>query len=289
MAQTNEPYNRIERQRQKQFTRKVSSGEFTKRESGKVARRVVRFAREPNFPAMRRSFLMSRNANSISSDSSHFEAQRREMVALQIRDRGIRSERVLAAMANVPRHEFVPASQMAAAYSDNALLIGEGQTISQPYVVAAMTDALSLTGSERVLEIGGGSGYQAAVLSLLVNDVIALEFVPQLADAARSRLARLGFSNVCIEQADGSLGWPLGAPYDAILVAAAAPEIPPPLIDQLAEGGRLVVPVGSAEEQNLIRLVKCNGSVTRQVMFACRFVPLRGRHGWQTEPQGTSQ
>ena len=258
------------------------------RESGKVARRVVRFAREPNFLATRRSSRMSRNANSIPSEPSHFEALRREMVALQIRDRGIRSERVLAAMASVPRHEFVPTSQVSAAYSDNALLIGEGQTISQPYVVAAMTDALSLTGSERVLEIGGGSGYQAAVLSVLAREVVAMEFVPQLADAARSRLARLGFSKVRIEQADGSLGWPLGAPYDAILVAAAAPEIPPPLIDQLAEGGRLVIPVGSAEEQNLLLLVKCNGSLTQQVLFACRFVPLRGRHGWQIEPQGTT-
>lgn len=250
---------------------------------------MVRFAGEPNFLALCRSSLMNHNASSIPSEPSHFEAQRREMVALQIRDRGIRTERVLAAMASVPRHEFVPASQMSAAYSDNALLIGEGQTISQPYVVAAMTDALSLTGSERVLEIGGGSGYQAAVLSLLTREVIAMEFVPQLADAARSRLGRLGFSNVRIEQADGSLGWPLGAPYDAILVAAAAPEIPPPLIDQLAEGGRLVIPVGSPEEQNLLLLVKRNGSVTQQVMFVCRFVPLRGRHGWQTEPQGTSQ
>ena len=250
---------------------------------------MVRFAREPNFLATRRSYIMSRNANSIPSELSHFEAQRREMVALQIRDRGIRSERVLAAMASVPRHEFVPASQASVAYSDNALLIGEGQTISQPYVVAAMTDALSLAGSERVLEIGGGSGYQAAVLSLLAREVIALEFVTQLADAARERLARLGFSNVRIEQADGSLGWPLAAPYDAILVAAAAPEIPPPLIDQLAEGGRLIVPVGSAEEQNLLLLAKRNGAVTRQVMFACRFVPLRGRFGWQTEPQGTTQ
>lgn len=250
---------------------------------------MVRFAREPNFLAMRRSSLVSRNANSTPSEPSHFEALRREMVALQIRDRGIRSERVLAAMASVPRHEFVPASQVSAAYSDNALLIGEGQTISQPYVVAAMTDALSLNGSERVLEIGGGSGYHSAVLSLLAREVTAMEFVPQLADAARSRLAHLGFSNVHVEQADGSLGWPSGAPYDAILVAAAAPEIPPPLIDQLAEGGRLVIPVGSAEEQNLLLLVKSNGGITRKIMFTCRFVPLRGRHGWQTEPQGTTQ
>jgi protein-L-isoaspartate(D-aspartate) O-methyltransferase len=250
---------------------------------------VVRFSREPLFRAIRRASFVSRHAKSILHESSHFEAGRREMVALQIRDRGVRCERVLAAMSSVPRHEFVPADQASAAYSDNALQIGEGQTISQPYVVAAMTEALSLAGSERVLEIGGGSGYQAAVLSRLVREVIAMELLPPLADAARSRLARLGFSNVRIEQGDGSLGWPPGAPYEAILVAAAAPEIPPPLIAQLAEGGRLVIPVGSAEEQNLLRVVKCNDSLTRQVLFVCRFVPLRGRYGWEIDPQETLQ
>jgi protein-L-isoaspartate(D-aspartate) O-methyltransferase len=228
---------------------------------------------------------MSGKTSSILDESMHFEAQRREMVALQIRDRGVRSEQVLAAMSAVPRHEFVPANQAPAAYSDYALSIGEGQTISQPYVVAAMTEALSLTGSERVLEVGGGSGYQAAVLSVLAREVIALELLPHLADAARARLAHLGFSNVRVEQGDGSLGWPAGAPYDAILVAAAAPEIPPPLVAQLAEGGRLVIPVGSVEDQNLIRVVKSGNSVTQQVLFACRFVPLRGRHGWKIESQ----
>ena len=218
----------------------------------------------------------------------HFEAKRREMVALQIRDRGVRSERVLTAMSTVPRHEFILATNASAAYSDHALSIGEGQTISQPYVVAAMTEALSLAGSERVLEVGGGSGYQAAVLSVLAREVIALELLPQLADAARARLAHLGFSNVRVELGDGSLGWPAGAPYDAILVAAAAPEIPPPLVEQLAEGGRLVIPVGTLEDQNLIRAVKSENRVTQQVLFACRFVPLRGRHGWKIEPQGNT-
>jgi protein-L-isoaspartate(D-aspartate) O-methyltransferase len=249
---------------------------------------VVRFARGCHDLAIRRMPGMSRNAKSIVNESSHFEAQRREMVALQIRDRGVRSAPVLAAMSTVARHEFVPASHASAAYSDNALLIGEGQTISQPYVVAAMTEALFLTGSERVLEIGGGSGYQAAVLSTLAREVIAVELLPQLADTARERLTRLGFSNVRIEQGDGSLGWEPGAPYEGILVAAAAPEIPPPLIEQLAEGGRLVIPVGGAEEQNLIRVRKRGGHLARQVLFACRFVPLRGRYGWQTQPQGTT-
>ena len=229
---------------------------------------------------------MIRAANSTLSEIIRFESQRREMVALQIRDRGVRSEHVLAAMSAVPRHEFVPANQTAAAYSDHALPIGEGQTISQPYVVAAMTQALSLTGSERVLEIGGGSGYQAAVLSLLASEVIAIEFVPQLADAARDRLARLGYSNVQVEQGDGSMGWPAGAPYDAILVAAAAPDIPAPLVEQLTEGGRLVIPVGSVEEQNLLRVVKRRNQIFSETLFPCRFVPLRGHHGWPHDLQG---
>jgi protein-L-isoaspartate(D-aspartate) O-methyltransferase len=232
---------------------------------------------------------MTRTANSALSEAMHFEAQRREMVALQIRDRGVRSERVLAAMSSVPRHEFVPANQTAAAYSDQALPIGDGQTISQPYVVAAMTQALSLTGSEHVLEIGGGSGYQAAVLALLAREVVAIEFVPQLAEAARERLAHLGYANVRVEQGDGSLGWPAGAPYDAILVAAGAPAIPAPLVAQLAEGGRLIIPVGSAEEQNLLSVVKRGDQIYSETLFACRFVPLRGHHGWPLDSRGTNQ
>jgi protein-L-isoaspartate(D-aspartate) O-methyltransferase len=232
---------------------------------------------------------MAGNTNSTLHESTHFEALRREMVVLQIRDRGVRSESVLAAMSAVPRHEFVPPSQAAAAYSDHALAIGEGQTISQPYVVAAMTQALALTGSERVLEIGGGSGYQAAVLSMLAHEIIAIELLPQLAEACRERLARLGFSNVRVVHGDGSLGWLPGAPYDAILVAAAAPKIPPPLVEQLAEGGRLLIPVGSVAEQNLLRIVKRGNQITQEILFACRFVPLRGRHGWEIEPQGTTQ
>jgi protein-L-isoaspartate(D-aspartate) O-methyltransferase len=236
-----------------------------------------------------RQFEMAGNTNSILSEAIHFEAQRREMVALQIRDRGVRSESVLAAMSAVPRHEFVPASQAGAAYSDNALAIGEGQTISQPYVVAAMTQALSLTGSERVLEIGGGTGYQAAVLSLLAREVIAIEYLPRLAAAARERLTRLRFINVRVEDGDGSAGWPSDAPYDAILVAAGAPEIPAPLLEQLAEGGRLIIPVGSPEEQNLLLVVKYGNQITEEIIFACRFVPLRGRYGWPIETQGNSK
>ena len=228
------------------------------------------------------------NHNSTLSETIHFEAQRREMVALQIRDRGVRSERVLSAMSAVPRHEFVPANQMAAAYSDQALPIGDGQTISQPYVVAAMTQGLSLTGLERVLEIGGGSGYQAAVLSVLAREVIAIELIPQLAAAASDRFTRLGYSNVRFEQGDGSLGWPARAPYDAILVAAAAPDIPAPLVEQLAEGGRLIIPVGPIEEQNLLRVVKRGGQTFQEILFACRFVPLRGRYGWPQDLRRTT-
>jgi protein-L-isoaspartate(D-aspartate) O-methyltransferase len=209
-----------------------------------------------------------------------FAAARNEMVARQIRARGILSPRVLGAMATVARHEFVPTEAQASAYSDEPLPIGGGQTISQPYMVAAMTDALLLSGTERVLEIGGGSGYQAAILSLLAQDVIVVELQPELARASRERLTRLGYSNVRVEEGDGSLGWPAGAPYDAILVSAAAPAIPPPLIEQLADGGRLVIPVGSSERQDLLRIVKRQSGLTQESLCACRFVPLLGRYGW---------
>jgi protein-L-isoaspartate(D-aspartate) O-methyltransferase len=209
-----------------------------------------------------------------------FASARDEMVARQIRSRGINSSRVLDAMASVPRHEFVPSEALASAYSDEALPIGCGQTISQPFMVAAMTDALQLSGTERVLEIGGGCGYQAAVLSLLAQDVIAVELQPALAGASRERLERLGYANVRVEEGDGSLGWPARAPYDAILVSAAAPAIPPPLIEQLSDGGRLVIPVGGSDQQNLLRIVKRAGGLAQESLYGCRFVPLLGRHGW---------
>jgi protein-L-isoaspartate(D-aspartate) O-methyltransferase len=209
-----------------------------------------------------------------------FAAACNDMVARQIRARGIISERVLGAMASVARHEFVPIEARASAYSDEPLPIGGGQTISQPFMVAAMTDALLLSGTERVLEIGGGCGYQAAVLSLLAQDVLVVELLPSLAAASRERLARLGYANVRVEEDDGSLGWPAGAPYDAILVSAAAPAIPPPLLEQLVEGGRLVIPVGGSDRQNLLRIVKCSSGMVQESLYACRFVPLLGHHGW---------
>lgn len=228
---------------------------------------------------------MSGNGNRNVTASINFEDARRDMVARQIRDRGIRSARVLDAMQRVPRHLFVPLEHIAAAYADEPLPIGEGQTISQPFMVASMSDVLSLEGPERVLEVGAGSGYQAAVLALLAREVFAVESRPALATSAGERLARLGFANVRILEGDGSLGWPECAPYDAILVAAAAPDIPLPLLDQLAEGGRMVIPVGTAERQKLIRVVKNSGRTTRESLYSCRFVPLLGKFGWSRNEQ----
>jgi protein-L-isoaspartate(D-aspartate) O-methyltransferase len=202
------------------------------------------------------------------------------MVEDQIRKRGIASPRVLEAMLLVPRHEFVPAEFRADAYADKPLPIGEGQTISQPFMVGAMTEALELTGSERVLEIGTGSGYQAAVLSVLAREVISVESHTSLALAAQERLARLGYTNVHVHNGDGSLGFTDAAPYDAILITAAAPEIPPVLANQLHEGGRLVIPVGSQENQELLQARKEDGELRSRVLFDCRFVPLLGRYGW---------
>jgi protein-L-isoaspartate(D-aspartate) O-methyltransferase len=173
-----------------------------------------------------------------------FEELRRAMVREQIRERGIVSTRVLNAMLAVPRHLFVPEECVAAAYQDQPLPIGEGQTISQPFMVAAMTEALELSGTGRVLEVGTGSGYQAAVLSLLAQQVHTVETHASLAAAAQHRLARLGYANVQVHVGDGTLGWQEAAPYAAIVVTAAAPAIPPPLVEQLAEGGRLIIPVG---------------------------------------------
>jgi protein-L-isoaspartate(D-aspartate) O-methyltransferase len=217
------------------------------------------------------------------STPDEFAAARREMVEAQIRRRGVTSQRVLEAMLSVPRHEFVPAEFRGEAYADKPLPIGEGQTISQPYMVAAMTEALELSGSERVLEIGTGSGYQAAVLSLLAREVISIESQTSLALDAQERLTDLGYANVHVHNGDGSSGFPEGAPYDAILVTAAAPEIPPVLAGQLREGGRLVIPVGSQGSQQLVQARKENGELKSRVLFDCQFVPLLGRYGWSRD------
>ncbi len=207
--------------------------------------------------------------------------KREEMVSRQLRGRKIRSERVLEAMLVVPRHEFVTEQYWARAYDDAPLPIGEGQTISQPYMVASMSEALELMGCERVLEVGTGSGYQAAVLGRLAREVYTIESRAGLALAARERLARLGgYDNVHVHAGDGTLGLPDLAPFDAILVAAAAPEIPPPLIEQLAEGGRIIVPVGGTNEQQLMCGRKVAGELRSVALYYCRFVPLVGEYGW---------
>jgi protein-L-isoaspartate(D-aspartate) O-methyltransferase len=207
-------------------------------------------------------------------------AERRRMVETQIRRRGVSSPRVLEALAAVPRHEFVSSEFRNDAYADKPLPIGEGQTISQPYMVAAMTEALELTGTERVLEIGTGSGYQAAVLSLLVRQVITVESHMSLALAAQARLTNLGYANVHIHNGDGSAGFLDAAPYDAILVTAGAPEIPRVFASQLREGGRVVIPVGDRENQELVRARLENGDLKSRVLFQCKFVLLLGRYGW---------
>ncbi len=211
----------------------------------------------------------------------NFDEQRMLMVTRQIQARGVHDRRVLDTMARIPRHLFVSESRLSSAYGDFPLPIGEGQTISQPYMVATMTESLGLSGNERVLEIGTGSGYQAAVLSELAQEVITIERVESLGNAARKRLAELGYGNVEVIVGDGTLGWPDGAPYQGVMVTAGAPSAPTPLLQQLDVGGRLVVPVGERHTQILeihTRQEKDKYKVHRET--ACRFVNLIGKHGW---------
>ncbi|HEY2458416.1 MAG TPA: protein-L-isoaspartate(D-aspartate) O-methyltransferase [Candidatus Acidoferrum sp.] len=229
---------------------------------------------------------MDDNVSSMAVRSDTYRDLRLGMVDKQIRRRGVKDERVLQAMSNVPRHEFVPRECIGRAYEDEPLPIGEGQTISQPYIVAAMTALLRLEGAERVLEIGTGCGYQAAVLSELAQEVFTVELRAALARAANDRLQRLGFRNVHVHCGDGSLGLPELAPFDAILVAAAAPALPPPLLEQLAEGGRMVMPVGGPSEQELLLVNKKGSECAIQHVGACRFVPLHGRHGGKEAATG---
>lgn len=206
--------------------------------------------------------------------------QRALMVEWQLRRRGVMCPRVLSALLRVPRHLFVPLPAQELAYQDRPQFLVEGQTISQPFMVARMTEALALRSHERVLEVGTGSGYQAAVLAILTREVFTLERHALLADSARRCLESLGYGNVVVLQGDGSLGLPSAAPFDAILVAAAAPEVPAPLMEQLASEGRMIVPVGSPERQELV-LVRREGEVfTRQPLERCVFVPLIGAAGW---------
>jgi len=210
-----------------------------------------------------------------------FAAQRRNMVDWQVRGRGIHDERVLDAMTRVPRHEFVAEGQRGQAYEDHPLPIGEEQTVSQPYIVAAMLEALALEPSATVLEIGTGSGYQTALLAELAQRVFSVERLERLAESAADRLARLGYRNVTVIVGDGSLGLPEYAPYDAIVVSAAAPTIPPALFDQLREGGRMIIPVGPAHAQDLHLVHKQQGHAVSTTLDACRFVPLIGEQGYK--------
>jgi protein-L-isoaspartate(D-aspartate) O-methyltransferase len=216
-------------------------------------------------------------------DEFDYETRRWKMVEEQLRERDITDEGVLRAMGKVPRHLFVLPEHRYRAYADGPLPIGEGQTISQPYIVALMAQMLELYGDERVLEIGTGSGYQAAVLAHLGREVHTVERHESLARRAEQILNKVGLSNVSVHVGDGSLGWPENAPYQAILVTAAAPKAPQPLLDQLDESGRLVLPVGSMGAQFLERWRRKSGDFTREVGIAVAFVPLRGKHGWQEE------
>jgi protein-L-isoaspartate(D-aspartate) O-methyltransferase len=200
-------------------------------------------------------------------------ARREAMVSEQIEARGIADPRVLAAMRKVPRHEFVPESARGAAYADEPLPIGYGQTISQPYIVAYMSEMLGLTGAERILEIGTGSGYQAAVLAELAAEVFTIETVSPLLERARGVLERLGYGNIRFREGDGSGGWPEEAPFDAILAAAAPTAVPPALRDQLASDGRLILPVGSAH-QDLVLIRRRAGGFEERILIPVRFVPM---------------
>jgi protein-L-isoaspartate(D-aspartate) O-methyltransferase len=220
-------------------------------------------------------------------DGFSLETARRAMVETQIERRGVPDARVLTAMLSLPRHAFVPGELQLKAYEDAPLPIGGGQTISQPYMVAAMTAALRLRGHERVLEVGGGCGYQAAVLGALAREVVTVEYRAELAAGTSARLAEMGYENIHVHCGDGTLGLPEMAPFDAILVAAGAPAVPPPLLAQLAEGGRMVIPVGNIDSQEL-QLIECAGrnrdNFQTTVLDNCRFVPLIGAHGWKDLP-----
>jgi protein-L-isoaspartate(D-aspartate) O-methyltransferase len=212
-----------------------------------------------------------------------YERQRSRMVNKQILRRGLKDPRLLAAFESIPRHLFVPEDYRYAAYDDGPLPIGHSQTISQPYIVALMTALLELEGDERVLEIGTGSGYQAAILARMAAEVHTVEYVPELAAQADNLLKQLGLDNVHLHVGDGSLGWPENAPYAGILVAAAAPEAPRALLQQLEDGGRLVLPVGGRGTQNLVVWERKGDDFHSQIETAVAFVPLRGEQGWDRE------
>jgi len=212
-----------------------------------------------------------------------FSKARLKMVEDQIIARGIRDPRVIAAMKKVPRHLFVEEALQSQAYNDHPLPIGEKQTISQPYMVALMTETLLLTGRDKVLEIGAGSGYQTCILAEIALKVFSIERIRSLAIQVRKLVYELGYLNVEIKFSDGTLGWMEESPFDAIMVTAGSPGIPQPLVDQLAVGGRLVIPVGDPTDQELIRVTRTEGGIKKEDLGGCRFVRLIGQHGWDEE------
>ena len=212
-----------------------------------------------------------------------FSELRDLMVKTQLIPRGIKDERMLAAMKKVPRHLFVDEAMQHRAYDDSALPIGEGQTISQPYMVAVMTELLALHGTEKVLEIGTGSGYQAAVLAELVKEVYTVERITVLAKRAEGRYRELGYDNIHVKVADGTLGWPEASPFDRIIITAGTPKVPEPLLQQLADQGMLIAPVGDRFSQQIIKVRKIGEKVVEEYHTPCVFVPLIGEYGWKKE------
>jgi protein-L-isoaspartate(D-aspartate) O-methyltransferase len=221
--------------------------------------------------------LNSCRKKGVKIDYEDLEKRRKAMVVEQIEERGIRDRRILEVMEKVPRHEFVPEKYRAFAYDDSPLPIGEGQTISQPYIVALMTECLNLEGEEKVLEVGTGSGYQAAILSELAEEVYTIEILEPLAERAEELLKDLGYRNVKVRCGDGYLGWEEYAPFDGVIVTCAPDHIPQPLIDQLAEGGRMVIPVGEVHFPQVLKLLeKKEGKMTVRNVVPVRFVPMTG-------------
>jgi protein-L-isoaspartate(D-aspartate) O-methyltransferase len=210
-----------------------------------------------------------------------FDSLRKKMVQEQLIARDITDQKVLQAFLKVPRHKFVPPSEQSSAYGDFPLPIGSGQTISQPYMVALMTQCLRLTGAEKVLEIGTGSGYQAAILAELAKDIYTIERVYELSQKSEKMLTELGYKNIYFKVGDGSLGWKANAPFDAIIVTAGAPRAPQPLLEQLAEGGRLVIPIGGGLSQVLTVFTRTKSGIQTSEFCGCMFVPLVGEEGWR--------
>ena len=224
---------------------------------------------------------MERARTEVERDDGRYARERERMVCEQVAGRGVTDSRVLAAMRRVPRHRFVQEALRARAYGDHPLPIGEDQTISQPFIVGLMTSLLELTGREKVLEVGTGSGYQTAVLAAVARRVCSIERLPRLAERARSLLESLGHDNVWIRVGNGALGWPDEAPFDRIIVTAGGPAIPPPLVQQLAGGGRMVLPVGDTDNQTLTVIDNVGGEIRQRTHGECKFVKLVGKYAWE--------